>query len=104
LSAAAYLFFFPSLYIILTDKRRIKLLAFHAAQALLLWIMAALALVLLRSLLNLIWVLIYLPWLDFIASILRLGLFAYIFFCGIKALNGEKYEIPWISKAAEALC
>ncbi len=61
LAAASYVFFIPSLYIILTEKRGIKFLSFAAAQSLVLWIPYIIFLVMLRIILNLIWSLIYLP-------------------------------------------
>ncbi len=103
-ATAAYIFFVPALYIIFTKLRRRKFTAFHAAQALLLWITIFAVLVLLKFLLNLIWSWAYLPWLDFLGSLFKYSLFVYAFYCGAQTSLGEKYEIPWISKVAEALC
>jgi uncharacterized membrane protein len=103
LAAGAYAFFIPSLYIILTKKRRNKLLAFHAAQALLLWLSILLIFILLRTSLSLIWVLAYLPFLEWLANLVRLLILAYALYCGSRIFMEEKYRIPYLNFLAEAL-
>ncbi|MFA4906023.1 MAG: hypothetical protein WC645_05925 [Candidatus Margulisiibacteriota bacterium] len=103
LAAGAYAFFIPSLYVILTKKRRNKLLAFHAAQALFLWMGILLAFILLRLILNLIWALAYLPFLEWLANLVRLLILSYAFYCASRVFLEEKYRIPMINVPAENL-
>ncbi|MBI5698994.1 hypothetical protein HZC35_01615 [Candidatus Saganbacteria bacterium] len=103
LAAGAYAFFIPSLYVILTKKRRNKLLAFHAAQALFLWIGILLAFIFLRLILNLIWALAYLPFLEWLANLVRLLILSYALYCGSRVFLEEKYRIPLLNVPAEGL-
>ncbi|OGC07732.1 hypothetical protein A2526_00245 [candidate division WOR-1 bacterium RIFOXYD2_FULL_36_8] len=49
LCATAYLFFMPTLYIILTDRRKNKYNAFHASFALILWMVLITIFMLIRA-------------------------------------------------------
>lgn len=103
LAAGAYAFFVPSLYIILTKKRRNKLSAFHAAQALLLWLSILIIFILLRVLLNFIWALSYLPFIEWLANLARLAILSYALYCSSRVFLEEKYQIPYLNALAEVL-
>lgn len=103
LAAGAYAFFIPSLYIVLTKKRRNKLLSFHAAQALFLWLSILLIFILLRTALSLIWALAYLPFLEWLANLGRLLILSYALYCGSRVFLEEKHRIPYLNFLAEAL-
>jgi len=104
LSALAYVFFIPALYLILTDYRKTRFNAFHGAQALFLWLFIFVVFLLIRFTLNLIWSVYYLPILDVLGNLIKLALWIYAFYCGVKALYGEKYEVPYLAPLAKILC
>ncbi len=97
LAAASYAIGIPALYIILTDKRKEKFLNYHGSQSLFLWIGIIVAWILLRILLDMIWSLVSIPFLDSLVSLIGLALWVYALFCAYKAYLGEYFEIPYIS-------
>ncbi|MCX5750574.1 MAG: hypothetical protein NT099_02705 [Candidatus Saganbacteria bacterium] len=103
LAAAAYLFGVPALYIILTDLRNNKYLSFHAAQAGLLWLSWIVAIVVVRILFSLIWLLFYAWPLDPLAFLVNLVIWGYIAFCGYRVYKGIDFEVPYITKIALAI-
>jgi len=98
LAAASYAIGIPALYIILTEKRNEKFLGYHGSQALFLWIGIIVAWILLRVLLDMIWSIVYIPFLSSLISLIGLALWGYALFCAYKAYTGEYFEIPYISE------
>jgi len=99
LSASAYLFFIPSLFIILTDKRKVDFNAFHAAQALLVWLAFIAVMVLFRVLLGYIWPSVYFP-LVYFKRLISLAFGGYMLYCAGKAIYGDQYSIPYFTDLA----
>jgi uncharacterized membrane protein len=93
-AAAAYVFWVPSLYIVLTDKRREGYVGFHGCQALLLWTGIFMIFFLIRFLVNLVWSFYYLPYLDLLEVLTGAGLWGYVFYCGIRSFRGLDFRIP----------
>ena len=104
LAAGAYAFFIPSLYIILTEKRKNKFLAFAAAQSLLLWVAYTITVIILRVLLNLIWMFSYVPFIDHLVMLLKIGMWGYALFLAGKAIYGKTVRIPYLSGPADQIC
>jgi len=104
LAAAAYAFFIPSLYIILTEKRKSKFLSYAAAQSILLWIMYLMIFILLRITLNLIFKISYSPIIDQAVIIIKLIMWGYALFLAGWAIRGESHPIPYISNLADKIC
>lgn len=102
ISAAAYLFFIPALYIILTDKRKVSFNAQHAAQALLLWIVFTCVMISSRFLLGLVDDFFYFPLLYFkyLVTFLYLGLLLYL---AGKSIYGKVYQLPYLGAVAKHL-
>ena len=69
LCGAAYAIGIPALYIILTEKRKAKFTGFHGTQALFLWIGIVISWIVLRVFLDLIWNIVYLPFLGSLVSL-----------------------------------
>ena len=94
LVAAAYILWVPSLYIVLTEKRKEEFIGFHGGQALLLWTAIFIIFFSVRFLVNLIWSFYYIPYLDLIEILAGAGLWGYAVFCGIRAYQGLTFNIP----------
>jgi uncharacterized membrane protein len=99
LAAISYAFGIPSLYIILTEKRKEKFTGYHGVQALYLWILIVLLWILLRALQNVILYIIYIPFLDSMISLILLGLWIFTCLCGLRVLGGGYFSIPFVSKS-----
>jgi uncharacterized membrane protein len=97
LCAAAYAVGVPSLYIILTDKRKEKFAGFHGAQALFLWVAIIVFWVAMRVVLDVIWSIIYLPFLNSLVSLAGLLLWLFALYSAYRAYMGEYFTIPYIS-------
>jgi len=99
LSGFAYAIGFPSIFIILSDKRRDSFVGYHGAQALFLWIGILVVWIGLRVFLNFIDSLgIYFALLDSLSSILIFFLWIYALYCGFRAYNGDYFDIPYITE------
>jgi uncharacterized membrane protein len=94
LAALAYMTWVPSLYIVLTRKKGDEFLTFHGNQALLLWTLIFLAFFTLRFLVNLVWGLLYIPYLDLLEVLFGFGAWGYACYCGARCLRGEAFTIP----------
>ncbi len=90
----SYLFFFPAVYIILTDRRKNGLMALHAAQAFLYWLLVALIFLVLRSLVYMIVSLLPLYFLTGVMDLFLLISWFFSFYCAIMFLFGAEVEIP----------
>ena len=104
LAAAAYAFFIPSLYIILTDKRKVKFAAYAAAQSILLWLIYLVIFILLRVLLSLIWSVFYFPFFETVFTAAKMALWVYALYLATQALYGVNIRAPFISDLADKLC
>ena len=94
LAAAAYIFWIPSLYIVLTEKRRDQFAGYHGAQALLLWTCIFIIFFFTRFLVNLIWSLFYIPYLDLLEVFVAALLWSYALYCGIRSFQGAIFKLP----------
>jgi len=97
LSAAAYAIGIPSLYIILSDKRKEKFTGFHGAQALFLWIGIIIYWVVMKVVLDVIWSIAYLPFLNSLVRLAGLILWLYALYCAYRAYMGDYFTIPYVS-------
>lgn len=94
LAALAYVAWIPSLYIVLTESRRDEFVGFHGAQALLLWTIIFLSFFAMRFLVNLVWSLIYIPYLDLLEVVVGMGMWGYAVTCGMRCFQGMTFSIP----------
>ncbi|MDD4179380.1 MAG: hypothetical protein PHH14_04970 [Candidatus Margulisbacteria bacterium] len=94
LAAAAYILWIPSLYIVLTEKRKEDFVGFHGGQALILWTLIFLAFFLTRALVNLVWSVIYIPYLDLLEIMVASVAWGYAVACGIRSYQGAMFKIP----------
>lgn len=101
LAGAAYAIGIPSLYIILTDKRKDKFTGFHGAQALFMWIGIIVIMVALRVVLDVIFNLVYLSFLNSVVNLIGLLLWLYALYCGYRAYIGEYFKVPYVSELIE---
>jgi len=93
LAASAYIFAIPSLYIVLTEKRRDEFIGYHGAQALRLWTFFCIIFFVLRFLVNLLWSFIYIPYLDLLEIFAALAFWIYALYCGLRSYRGEKFDL-----------
>jgi len=92
----AYLFFVPSIYIILTDERKNQFNAFHAAQSLMLWIILFIIFKMIRVI-N-IFIIHFLP-----STTIALIFWSTTVFFAFSTFFDKPFDIPVISKAAKWL-
>ncbi|OGB87991.1 hypothetical protein A3H38_02880 [candidate division WOR-1 bacterium RIFCSPLOWO2_02_FULL_46_20] len=94
LSAAAYLFGIPAMYIVLTKNRQRGYVGYHGAQAYLLWIIFVLIFFVTRIGIDLLWSLKYLPQLDYIERVAVIIMAIYALSRGWQSLLGKNLNIP----------
>ncbi len=87
LVAAAYLFGFPALYIILSDHRKKPSIIGQGEQALVLWLGFFAVLIGLRFLINLLWLAIYIPYLNYLENLAVLIMIGYALYRAARALK-----------------
>lgn len=78
----AYILWIPSLYIVLTEKRKEEFVGYHGGEALVLWLKIFLAFFAVRFLVNFIWGFYYLPGLELLEVVAAMGLWGYAVYCG----------------------
>ena len=101
LSGAAYAVGIPSIYIIMTEKRKNGFVGMHGVQALFFWIAIMVLWIGMRVLLNFLdSVGVYFALLDALSSIAVFVLWVYALYCGFRAYMGETFDIPFISEIA----
>ncbi len=103
IAACSYIFFFPALYLALTDRRKIPFDATHAAQSILLWTAFAAIYILLRiiyAFLSGVW---YFILYDLLIKAAHISMWGYAIYRGFLALNDQKVDIPYISNFAKKL-
>jgi uncharacterized membrane protein len=94
LASSAYIFGIPALYIVLTDLRKKEFIGGHGAQALVLWIVYFVTFFAIRSLVNLAWLIRYIPYLDWMETLAVVIMGAYAVYCGFRSFRGEAFRIP----------
>jgi uncharacterized membrane protein len=94
IAALAYIFWIPSLYIVLTKKRRDPFTGLHGGQALLLWTVIFITFFGLRCLVNLVWSVYYVPYLDLVEVLYASAAWGYALACGYRCFQGESFVIP----------
>jgi uncharacterized membrane protein len=99
LAGFAYAVAFPSIYIILSEKRRDAFVGYHGAQAMFLWIGILVIWIGIRVFLNFLdSVGIYFMLLESLSSMLIFALWIYSLYCGFRAYNGDYFDIPFITE------
>lgn len=95
--ALAYAIGIPSLYLVLSDKRKEKFTGYHGVQAMFLWIALIVIWTVIRTFEDLILNLIYIPFLDPLIVLLGSALWLYAIYLSIRAYRGEYFTIPYVS-------
>lgn len=103
LIASSYCFALPSLYIILSEKRKNEKLAFHASQALLLWIAIIIMLVLIRLFVYFVLSNFNVPLLDKLPGFASFVFWLYAVYRAISFLLGKNARMPLITFLSEKL-
>jgi len=85
---SGYLLGLPALYTVLTSGKKDTLRFFHADKALRMWIWFFIWFFALRFAINLIWLIVYIPYLDKLEILLVL----YLAYCAIKAAMQSQKE------------
>ena len=99
LSGFAYAAAFPSIYIILSEKRRDAFVGYHGAQAMFLWLAFLAVWIGIRVFLNFLSsVGVYFAPLDSLSSAAVFLLWIYSLYCGFRAYNGDYFDIPLITE------
>jgi len=101
LCAASYAFGVPSLYIILTDKRKDKFTGFHGTQSLFMWIGYVVVWIVMKVIIDVVWSIVYLPVLSSLARLVMLLMWLYALWCGYRAYVGEYFKVPYVSDLME---
>lgn len=99
----SYIIFLPSLYIILTEKRKNHEMAFHASQSFLLWIAIFLLVIILRKAVFAILSVISIPYFYLLNEVFFFAAWAYCFYCAFLYILNKKVDIPMISKISDRL-
>jgi uncharacterized membrane protein len=94
LASLAYGLWIPSLYIVLTEKRHDEFVGFHGGQALLMWSAIFIIFFAVRFLVNLVWSVFYIPFLDTIEVITGAISYGYALYCGYRCYLGQSFKIP----------
>ncbi|MDD5382706.1 MAG: hypothetical protein PHH60_03515 [Candidatus Margulisbacteria bacterium] len=89
LSALAYLFGIPALYIILTANRKREYVSQHGVRAFIIWVLFFVLFFSLRSFINLIWGWYYWPPLSFLEVVLGVAMLFYILYRAGRAMAGR---------------
>jgi uncharacterized membrane protein len=92
--AACYLFGVPAIYIILIDNKKDKFVLFHAFQALRMWLWFFVVFFLLRLVINLVWKLVYIPYLDKLEIFAAIFMTGYAIYCAKRVARGQVFHIP----------
>lgn len=99
----SYVLFFPAFNIIFTERRRNEELAFHAGQAMFLWIFIILVIASIRIVLGLIFPEADIAFAGYFVAFLSFILWAYAVKCSFVFLMGKKVVIPVISYISDRL-
>ncbi len=93
LAALAYILWIPSLYIVLTEKRHQDFVGYHGGQALVMWSAIFVIFFAVRFLVNLVWSLFYIPYLDTLEVLTGALAYGYALYCGYRCLRGEVFKL-----------
>ncbi len=94
LAALAYVLWIPSLYIVLTEKRRQEFIGYHGGQALIMWSAIFVIFFAVRFLVNLVWSFLYIPYLDTLEVLTGALGYGYALYCGYRCLLGQTFKLP----------
>lgn len=94
LAALAYILWIPSLYIVLTEKRHKDFVGYHGGQALVMWSAVFVAFFAVRFLVNLIWSVFYIPYLDTLEVVTGALAYGYALYCGYRCWLGQTFRLP----------
>ena len=94
MSASAYLFGIPALYIILTEHKRKKFLGYHGPQAFYLWLAYFVIFFGVRYLIDRVWANNYIAGLNVIENLVLFLLGGYTLYCAYRAVTGQIFRIP----------
>lgn len=94
LAALAYILWIPSLYIVLTEKRRQEFVGFHGGQALIMWSAIYVIFFAVRFLVNLVWSYYYLPFLNLLEVLTGALFYGYALYCGYRCFLGQSFKLP----------
>ena len=100
-AALSYAFFFPALYIILTEKRKKEYLALHSSQALFYWVFSFILLLSIRASLDYIMVRAYIRPFEMVLPVLIRGIWLYSLYCAFLSLLGRQVNIPIVSSLSK---
>lgn len=95
--AFGYVFFFPTLSIILSDRRKNPVLALHAAQGFVLWSFILAGIVSLRLCINQILLTADIPFIDKTVTVFFVLIWFYSIKCAFLFLMGKAVRIPVVS-------
>ena len=93
--AFAYLFGIPALYLVLMDDKKSGYVSQHGRQALVLWVLFFLIFFGVRSLIDFIWGIIFIPFLNGLEILAVVGMAGYAVFCAYSAFRGDDFRIPF---------
>ncbi len=99
----SYILFFPAFNIIFTERRRNEELAFHAGQAMFLWMSMIFVVASLRISLGIIFPEADIAFAGYFVSLLSFVFWAYAIKCSFMFLMGKKVLIPVISDISDRL-
>ena len=99
----SYILFFPIFNIILTDRRMNEQLAFHAGQAMFLWLFMIIVMVILKILAAWGSVYVNMSFLGIFSGILFFVFWLYALKCSFVFLMGKKVSIPVVSDISDRL-
>lgn len=103
MATLSYLFFVPSLYVILTDKRKSDYNALHAAQAFTFWGAFIMFYLLTRSFYLFLLSYKLIGYVPFVLKSIYLVVWVYAAYCGILAWQKKQFRIPLVSNIAGKL-
>ena len=90
LVASAYIFGWPALYIVLSNKRKSRYVGLQGEQAFMLWLMMVVFFLALRFLINLLWSIKYTPQLEIVELVVLSLMGIYVLYRGLKASRTTK--------------
>lgn len=94
LSASAYLFGIPALYIVLTVKQKDDFARRHGSQAFLLWVSFFVIFFMIRMIIDWLWSRAYVPGLAWFEIVAVVFMGCYAVYCAWRSLLGREFKIP----------
>lgn len=90
LSASAYFFGIPALYIVLTGSKKKSYIGTHGAQAFTLWVGFLAIFFAIRSFIDLVWRVSYLPQLEILEILSAAAMGCCALYFGFQSLSGKR--------------